>query len=204
MTCDICAGNKRQRRMQRTHALSCPHGMCVVLNMNMSLVTCCDLSLSVFSVVLNSFSVLSARYAVWRLRGIKKHTGIKKPRETGDFRDPTSARRNARPEKGHIPSAHRQKRHRQDSPMSCTLRPSAVRAHSHIELSLEPFPSAHRISNHCLSLFAQTVLARKSILFSAPPPRCRAAPRRSPWPLGALVARRSCSPPDARGLVSTL
>ena len=58
--------------MQRTHALSCPHGMCVVLNMNMSLVTCCDLSLSVFSVVLNSFSVLSARYAVWRLRGIKK------------------------------------------------------------------------------------------------------------------------------------
>ena len=94
-----------------------------------------------------------------------KHTGIKKPRETGDFRDPTSARRNARPEKGHIPSAHRQKRHRQDSPMSCTLRPSAVRAHSHIEL--EPFPSAHRISNHCLSLSSPKPLARKSILFSA-------------------------------------
>ena len=165
--------------------------MCVVLNMNMSLVTCCDLSLSVFSVVLNSiFSVLSARYAVWRLRGIKKHTGIKKPRETGDFRDPTSARRNAHALRRatypqHIAKSAIDKR--QDSPMSCTLRPSAVRAHSHIEL--EPFPSAHRISNHCLSLFAPTVLARKSILFSAPAtPLPRSASAIALALAGALVA----------------
>ena len=123
--------------------------------MNMSLVTCCDLSLSVFSVVLK----------VWRLRGIKKHTGIKKPRETGDFRDPTSARRNA-----HALRRATYPQHIAKSAIDKTVRCHApcdppLSEPTHIS-SLNPSRplTASRIT---VSPSSPKPLARKSILFSA-------------------------------------